>query len=171
MAWMRPPADAHPTDTVDLRFVLNGRPVTRSVPAARRLVDLLREDLGLTGTKLGCGIGVCGLCSVLVDGAVMTACLLPVTAIADATVLTIEGVAGPDGELSAVQRAFTEHGGFQCGICTSGQIMAATALLAEDPHPDEGRIRDFLVGNLCRCTGYAGIVASIEAAAADERRP
>ena len=150
---------------IELRLRVNGQPVVRTVPAARRLVDLLRDDLGLTGTKLNCGIGVCGVCTVLVDGQPLTACLTPVPAVADRDVTTVEGLAGPSGELTAVQRAFLDHGGSQCGICTPGQLMSATALLAENPEPTADEVRDHMAGNLCRCTGYAGIVASVLAAA------
>ena len=166
---MAPMASRNPSPsapTVQIRFRLNGADVERDVPAGRRLVDVLRDDLGLTGTKLNCGIGVCGVCSVLVDGRAMTSCLLPITAVADTSVTTVEGLAGPDGRLSPVQTAFVEHGGLQCGICTPGQVIAATALLAEQADPDEDEIRDYMTGNLCRCTGYAGIIASIRAAAA-----
>lgn len=129
------------------------------------LLDVLRERAGLTGTKAGCAIGVCGLCSVLVDGKLVSACLLPVAAVAGWDVTTVEGLA-QGGRLSALQEAFIEHGGFQCGICTPGQLVAATALLREraDPAPDE--VRDWLGGNLCRCTGYQQIVDSIRSAAA-----
>lgn len=153
-----------PAPTFTLRFVLNGRPEEHESEPGRRLVDLLRDDLGLTGTKLNCGIGVCGVCTVLVDGQAMTACLLPVTAVAGRSVTTVEGLAGDDAPTD-VQRAFAEHGGFQCGICTPGQVLATTALLADEPDPDEESIRDYLAGNLCRCTGYGGIVASVRAAA------
>jgi carbon-monoxide dehydrogenase small subunit len=159
---MSPAAD----DAVAIRFTVNGEPQERSVPPDRVLIDLLRDDLGLTGTKEGCSVGVCGVCSVLVDGALMTACLLPAVKIAGRSVTTIEGIADPDGALSPVQRAFIRHGGFQCGICTPGQVVAATALLAEQPHPTEAQVRDWMTGNLCRCTGYYGIVQSIAAAAA-----
>ena len=134
------------------------------VPAERLLIDLLRDDLGLTGTKLGCGVGVCGACTVLVDGAPLSACLLPALYVDGAGVTTIEGIArGPD--LTALQEAFITHGGFQCGICTPGQIVAATALLAEHPQPTRAEIREHMKGNLCRCTGYEGIVNAIDAAA------
>lgn len=143
---------------------LNGRPVEASVPAHRLLIDFLREEQGLTGTKEGCSVGICGACSVLVDGAVMSACLLPVVLVDGASVRTVEGLAGEDGP-SPLQDAFIRHGGFQCGICTPGQLVAATALLAETPEPDEGEVRRWMMGNLCRCTGYYGIVESVLAAA------
>jgi carbon-monoxide dehydrogenase small subunit len=155
-----------PTDRVSLAFELNGRPVSVEVAPDRILVDLLRDDLGLTGTKLGCAVGVCGTCAVLIDGRLLSACLVPAVRAQGRRVTTIEGIAAPDGELSAVQSAFLAHGGFQCGICTPGQVVAATALLAEHPAPDDAQLTEWMTGQLCRCTGYAGIRRSILAAAA-----
>jgi carbon-monoxide dehydrogenase small subunit len=149
---------------VDLRLTVNGRSFDASVPANRLLLDFLREDLGLTGTKEGCSVGVCGACSVLVDGRLMSACLVPVVLVDGRDVTTIEGIAPDDGGLSPVQTAFIEHGGFQCGICTPGQVVAATALLAEEPRPDASQVREWMTGNLCRCTGYEGIVDAVLAA-------
>lgn len=146
---------------------LNGAPRSVAGPPARPLLDVLRDELGLTGTKEGCGVGVCGACSVLVDGRLMSACLLPVGMVAGREVTTVEGLAGADGELSPVQRAFLRCGGFQCGICTPGQVVAATALLAECPHPTEGQVREYMMGNLCRCTGYYSIVSAVLEAAAE----
>jgi carbon-monoxide dehydrogenase small subunit len=154
-----------PAERVDIRVVVNGESRRLSVAPDRMLVHTLRDDLGLTGTKEACSIGVCGVCSVLVDGAVMSACLVPTVRLDGRSVTTVEGLAAADGSLSAVQAAFVEHGGLQCGICTPGQVVAATALLAENPTPDEDAVREFMTGNLCRCTGYYGIVASILAAA------
>jgi carbon-monoxide dehydrogenase small subunit len=148
-----------------VRFALNGRDVAVTVPAHRLLLDLLRDELGATGTKEGCGIGVCGACSVLVDGAVQSACLLPALFVDGAAVTTVEGLAPSEEELSPLQDAFIRYGGFQCGICTPGQLIAATALLAENPAPSRDEIRAWMMGNLCRCTGYYKIVESIEAAA------
>jgi carbon-monoxide dehydrogenase small subunit len=129
------------------------------------LVDVLRDRLRLTGTKEGCSIGVCGVCSVLVDGELLSGCLMPVGAAADRDITTIEGLADGD-DLTPMQDAFIEHGGFQCGICTPGQIVASTALLADEPSPTEAEIRHWLGGNLCRCTGYQQIVEAVGAAAA-----
>lgn len=126
---------------------------------------MLRDDLGFTGTKEGCSIGVCGACSVLVDGELLSACLLPAVFADGRSVTTVEGLASGD-ELSPLQDAFIREGGFQCGICTPGQLIAATALLAERPRPTEAEIRDWMMGNLCRCTGYHGITRAIKAAAA-----
>jgi carbon-monoxide dehydrogenase small subunit len=148
-----------------LRFTLNGEAVEVQVPAERLLIDLLRDDLGLTGTKEGCSVGVCGACSVLVDGQVATACLMPAVFVDGRTLTTIEGLSRPDGSLSPLQSAFIRHGGFQCGICTPGQIVSATALLAAQPSPTAEQVREWMMGNLCRCTGYEQIVEAILAAA------
>lgn len=148
---------------VDL--TVNGDRTTVSAGLQRTLLDLLRDELRLTGTKLGCGIGVCGACSVLVDGRVVSSCLLLVGLLDGADVVTIEGLGSPDRP-SPLQEAFVEAGGIQCGICTPGQIVAAHALLAEDQHPSEPAIRAWMAGNLCRCTGYAKIIAAVELAAA-----
>ena len=153
-----------PNDHV-VRFELNGAAREVSVRANRRLIDLLRDDLGLTGTKEGCSVGVCGACSVLVDGDVMSACLLPAVFVHGSRVTTIEGLAPDDQHLTNVQDAFIRHGGFQCGICTPGQIIAATALLDEIPHPTTEQVKFWMMGNLCRCTGYYKIIESILAAA------
>lgn len=147
-----------------IRFELNGEDREIEVEADRLLLDLLRADLALTGTKEGCRIGMCGTCTVMVDGRPMSSCLLPAVYVDGASVTTIEGIARGD-ELSPLQRAFIEHGGFQCGICTPGQIVSATALLRLRPAPTDDEIRDWMTGSLCRCTGYAGIVRAIHAAA------
>ena len=149
-----------------VRLEINGQAHEVRVPAHRLLLDFLRDDLGLTGTKEGCTIGVCGTCSVLVDGAVVSACLLPVVALEGARITTIEGLTPDEDELSPLQEAFIRYGGFQCGICTPGQIVSATALLHENPAPTREEIKHWMMGNLCRCTGYYKIAESIEAAAA-----
>ncbi len=133
--------------------------------ADRRLIDVLRDDLGCTGTKEGCSIGVCGACSVLVAGELLSACLVPAVFVDGRDVTTVEGLAHGD-ELSPLQDAFIREGGFQCGICTPGQLIAATALLAEHPRPSDDEIRGWMMGNLCRCTGYHGITRAIKAAVA-----
>jgi carbon-monoxide dehydrogenase small subunit len=135
------------------------------VRADRRLIDVLRDDLGATGTKEGCSIGVCGACSVLVGGELLSACLLLAVFVDGREVTTVEGLA-QDDELSPLQDSFIREGGFQCGICTPGQLIAATALLAERPRPSEDEIREWMMGNLCRCTGYHGITRAIKAAVA-----
>lgn len=152
-----------------IRFRVNGEPVELDVPGMRRLLDSLREDLRLTGTKEGCGEGECGACSVLLDGVVVDACLVPMCQVDGADVRTVEGLAGAEG-LSPLQQAFLEHGGAQCGICTPGMLMAAEAYLASGGGPDEVAIREAIAGNLCRCTGYTRIVSAI-AAVAQEAAP
>jgi carbon-monoxide dehydrogenase small subunit len=147
-----------------LRFTLNGEVREVEVGADRLLIDLIRDDCGATGTKLGCAIGVCGSCSVLVDGDLLSACLLPAVFVDGRAVTTVEGLA-KDGVLTPLQDAFIRDGGFQCGICTPGQLIAATALLAEDRRPEGDRIRSWMMGNLCRCTGYYGIERAIRRAA------
>ena len=148
-----------------VRFTLNGTEVESAGPADRRLIDILREDFRLTGTKEGCSVGICGLCTVLVDGDPMSACLLFGVLINGRVVTTIEGLADGD-RLTDLQQAFISEGGFQCGICTPGQILAATALLSENDSPSQSEIEEWMLGNLCRCTGYTGIVAAITATAA-----
>jgi len=138
-----------------VRFTLNGAAVDVTVPAERLLVDLLRYDLGKTGTKDGCSVGVCGLCTVQVDGAPMSACLLLATQVDGVAVRTIEGISSP------LQDAFIDEGGFQCGICTSGQLVAADALLRAKPEATDAEITEWQMGNLCRCTGYYGISRAI----------
>jgi carbon-monoxide dehydrogenase small subunit len=143
-----------------IRFSLNGAPREVTVPAERLLVDLLREDLRATGTKDGCSVGVCGLCTIQVDGAPMSACLLLATQIEGAAVRTVEGLAS-GGELSPLQDAFIDEGGFQCGICTPGQLMSADAFVRDHPDPSDGEPTEAMMGNLCRCTGYYGIRRAI----------
>ena len=125
-----------------------------------RLLDVLREQLHLTGTKEGCGEGECGACTVIIDGQIVNSCLVPLAQVNGAEITTIEGVAG-NGELHAVQQAFIDHGGAQCGICTPGMVLAAVDLLKRNPRPDENDIRNGLAGNLCRCTGYMKIFESV----------
>ena len=150
------------------RFFVNGDPVEVEVPGMRRLLDVLREDLALTGTKEGCGEGECGACSVLLDGAVVDACLVPVCQVDGTSVRTVEGL-GTAQRLNELQAAFLETGGAQCGICTPGMLMAAEAFLATGGPADDASIREAIAGNLCRCTGYTKIVEAI-ALAAERRR-
>ena len=150
---------------MSIDFVVNGERVEVDAPGARRLLDVLREDLGLTGTKEGCGEGECGACSVLVDGAVVDSCLVPVAQVAGRSVQTVEGLAAPDGRLSILQQAMLETGGAQCGICTPGMLMAGMAFLESGAPPTDDAIREAIAGNLCRCTGYTKIVEGIALAA------
>jgi aerobic carbon-monoxide dehydrogenase small subunit len=143
---------------------VNGKTQRVTTHPTARLLDVLREDLELTGTKEGCGTGQCGACTVLLDGRPVNSCLLFVCDAAGHEVTTIEGLATP-GELHPLQAAFVEHGAVQCGFCTPGMVLAAKALLDANPHPTEEEIRRGLVGNLCRCTGYAKIVEAVKAAA------
>ena len=146
---------------IDLRLRVNGVERTCLVHPMARLLDVLRESLGLTGTKEGCGEGECGACSVLLDGELVCSCLVPALQTVGANVTTIEGVAPAAGTLDRVQQAFVDCGGAQCGICTPGMVLAAKALLARHPHPGEAEIREGLAGNLCRCTGYTKIFTSV----------
>ncbi len=150
------------------RFLVNGEPAEVEVPGMRRLLDVLREDLSLPGTKEGCGEGECGACSVLLDGAVVNACLVPVCQVDGCAVRTVEGLANGEG-LSDLQAAFLEAGGAQCGICTPGMLMAAEAHLARGGESSDEAIREAIAGNLCRCTGYTKIVEAIALAAARRR--
>ncbi|HZG50959.1 MAG TPA: (2Fe-2S)-binding protein [Pyrinomonadaceae bacterium] len=150
---------------IDLACTVNGAAHRLRVPAMARLLDVLREDLGLTGTKEGCGEGECGACSVLIDGELVNSCLVPALQVEGAEIKTIEGVAG-DAELHAVQQAFIECGGAQCGICTPGMVLAAISLLEHTPQPTDADIRHGLAGNLCRCTGYTKIFDAVVRACA-----
>jgi carbon-monoxide dehydrogenase small subunit len=156
------------SSTHPITLTINGTRHDLEVPANRLLVDLLRYELGLTGTKEACSIGVCGVCTILADGEMVSACLALAVQYDGAEISTIEGLAEGD-RLSPVQQAFIDYGGFQCGICTPGQIMAATALLRENAAPTTDEIKEWMAGNLCRCTGYYKIIESIEAAAVTMR--
>jgi aerobic carbon-monoxide dehydrogenase small subunit len=149
---------------VTYRFTVNGDEVALDVPGMRRLLDALREDLRLTGTKEGCGEGECGACSVLVDGKVVDSCLVPVCQVQGASVLTVEGLA-PPGQMDELQQAFLERGGAQCGICTPGMLIAGRAYLDAGGAPVGDEIREAIAGNLCRCTGYTKIIDAIAQAA------
>jgi aerobic carbon-monoxide dehydrogenase small subunit len=149
----------------DIQLTVNGEVRKGRVEPRKTLADFLREDCSLTGTHLGCEHGVCGACTVMVDGEAVRACLMFAIQAADSEITTIEGIAEPDGTLSAVQRAFREAHGLQCGFCTPGFIVSATAFLRENPDPSEEEIRHGLSGNLCRCTGYQGIVNAVRIAA------
>jgi len=144
---------------------INGERRRSSVDARLTLADYLREECALTGTHLGCEHGVCGACTVLLDGEAVRSCLLFAVQADGAEVTTVEGLGGPDGALSPVQDAFREEHGLQCGFCTPGFVVSVTALLQEHPHPSEVQIREALSGNLCRCTGYQGIIRAVQRAA------
>ena len=143
-----------------VEFTVNGEAREVEVFPMARLLDVLREQLQLTGTKEGCGEGECGACTVIIDGQIVNSCLVPVAQVNGAEITTIEGVAAADN-LHAVQQAFIEHGGAQCGICTPGMVLAAVDLLKRNPAPTENDIRNGLAGNLCRCTGYMKIFESV----------
>jgi carbon-monoxide dehydrogenase small subunit len=154
-----------------VRCEINGKAMSFEAHPMARLLDVLREQAGLTGTKEGCGEGECGACSIEMDGALVNSCLIPALQADGAKISTIEGVAGAE-ELSAVQQAFLSHGGAQCGICTPGMILAARNLLSRNTQPTENEIREALAGNLCRCTGYTKIFESVlEACRAQRPRP
>jgi carbon-monoxide dehydrogenase small subunit len=147
-----------------ISFVLNGNQMEVEVETHWTLLYLLREYLELTGTKSGCESGECGACTVLVNGKAVNSCLFPAMEIEGASVFTIEGMATAFGELHPLQRTFVEHGAVQCGFCTPGMIMAAKALLDENPNPNENEIRHAIAGNICRCTGYVQIIKAIKVA-------
>jgi carbon-monoxide dehydrogenase small subunit len=149
---------------VSISFTLNGDKVTAEVPPTWTLLNTLREYFELTGPKEGCGAGECGACTVIVNGKAVNSCIYPIPEVEGKSVTTIEGIAGKDGTLHPLQKAFIENNGVQCGFCTSGMIMAAKALLDHNPDPTEDEIRTGIAGNLCRCTGYVQIVESIEKA-------
>jgi carbon-monoxide dehydrogenase small subunit len=152
----------------DTTFELNGVPTTIAVEPGRTLLAALRDDLGLTGTKEGCNDSECGACMVLLDGEPLNSCSYLAVQVDGRKVTTVEGLA--DGEeLAPLQRAFLAMGGVQCGFCTPGMLISATALLSRDPDPSDEAIRAGIAGNLCRCTGYTGIVAAVQAAAAELR--
>jgi aerobic carbon-monoxide dehydrogenase small subunit len=139
---------------------LNGSEVTVDAPPMARVLDVLREDLGLTGSKEGCGEGECGSCTVLLDGAPVCSCLVPIFQVAGRELCTVESIAGP--ELDPLQRVMVDAGGVQCGACTPGIVVSLRALLDRDPHPDRATVREAIAGNLCRCTGYERILRAVE---------
>ncbi len=153
------------SELIDVVLTVNGVPRPLSIPARRLLSDCLRHDLRLTGTHVGCEHGVCGACTVLVDGLPMRSCLLLAVSVEGNDITTVEGLAEPDGALSAVQQAFRDCHGLQCGFCTPGFLTTVTAGLRDNPDPDEQQARDMIGGNLCRCTGYQNIVRAVLRAA------
>lgn len=152
---------------VEILLTVNGRVTSVDVHPMARLLDVLRDDLNLTGTKEGCGEGECGACAVLLDGALVNSCLVPAIQAQGASIVTIEGFANGDA-LHPIQHAFVAKGGAQCGICTPGMLLAVASLLARQPDPSEDQIREALAGNLCRCTGYMRIFEAVKAAAERE---
>ncbi len=152
-------------ETMLIEFTCNGAPTAVEARPDMRALDLLRDLLGLTGTKEGCGRGECGACTILLDGEPVNSCLLYAAKLQGRSVLTIEGVAGADGSLDPVQEAFLEEGAVQCGYCTPGMVLSAKALLAKRPMPDVPAIEEALSGNFCRCTGYGKIVRAVQRAA------
>ncbi len=148
-----------------IQITVNGQHVSLDVEPRRTLADALREDLHLTGTHLGCEHGVCGACTVLVDGEPVRSCLMFAIQAEEKSVTTVEGLAADDGTLHVLQTAFSDHHALQCGFCTPGMLLSALDLLHREPNPSRGQIRDELSGNICRCTGYVGIVNAVEAAA------
>lgn len=148
-------------ELLDVRLVVNGATHDISIPARRLLSDALRHDLGLTGTHVGCEHGVCGACTVLLDGTPVRACLLFAVTVAGQDITTVEGLTNPDGSLGPVQQAFKECHGLQCGFCTPGFLTTITAGLEENPEPTEEEAREMVAGNLCRCTGYQNIAKSV----------
>lgn len=150
--------------SVEIAFVINGKEVKASVRPELLLVDFLRDGLGLTGTKRGCGVGECGACTVILNGRTVASCLVPAASIDGADILTVEGLS--DGErLHVLQRAFIDYGAVQCGFCTPGMLLSAKALLDQNPNPTREEIRVAISGNACRCTGYSKIVDAVEAVA------
>jgi len=153
---------------ITVEFVLNNEKTTLVVEPMKRLIDVLRDDLGLTGTKEGCGEGECGACMVLLDGRIANSCLIPAGMVQGRDVTTIEGYSKTD-RFNVLKDSFAQAGSVQCGFCTPGMILAAESLLAQDPEPDEAAIREGLSGNLCRCTGYNMIVEAVQIAAKEGR--
>ena len=161
--------DVEPGERAAIALTVNGVRHELEVEARRLLSDALRHDLGLTGTHVGCEHGVCGCCTVLLDGRPARSCLVLAVQAAGADIRTVEGIAGPDGTLAPLQQAFKEHHGLQCGFCTPGFLMTASTFYRDAEHMADDEIRERLGGQLCRCTGYVGIVRAVRAAAALER--
>jgi carbon-monoxide dehydrogenase small subunit len=149
-----------------IKATVNGAKHTVSIPPDRLLLDMLREDLGLTGTKRGCGNGKCGACSIIMDGKLVDSCLVPAMKADGSEILTVEGLAG-EGDLHPIQEAFLEKGAVQCGFCTPGMLLAAKSLLDQNPRPSIEEIKTTISGNLCRCTGYTKIIEAIESVGKD----
>jgi aerobic carbon-monoxide dehydrogenase small subunit len=159
---------AEPATEATVDVEINGERYERAVEARKLLVHFIRDDLGLTGTHIGCDTGNCGACTVLVDGQAVKSCMLLAVQADSASITTVEGLAGDEGELTPLQRAFSEHHALQCGYCTPGMLLSATYLLEHNPSPTEAEIRRGIQGNICRCTGYVNIVRAIRAVADGE---
>lgn len=153
---------------ISVSLTINGSEKSAEVDERTLLVDFLREDMGLTGTHVGCDTSQCGACTVHADGLQIKACTMLIGEADGANITTIEGMAAPDGSLSAIQAAFQEHHGLQCGFCTPGMVMSAAALLRENPKPTEAEVRHHLEGNICRCTGYHNIIKAVLAASGQD---
>jgi aerobic carbon-monoxide dehydrogenase small subunit len=153
-----------PVSAQRITVTVNGESHEREVDARRLLVHFLRDDLDLTGTHIGCDTGNCGACTVIYDGLAIKSCMMLAIQTDGASIDTVEGLAGDGGELHPLQQAFADHHGLQCGYCTPGMLMSAKALLARSPSPTEAEVRKAIQGNICRCTGYVGIVEAIQAA-------
>ena len=155
-----------------IEFRLNGQEIHLETKTNKRLLDILREDLGLTGTKEGCSVGECGACTVIMNGQAVNSCLILAPQVDGAEIITVEGLARGKA-LHPLQRNFLEHGAVQCGFCTPGMLMSSYALLQENPQPDEEAIKEAIAGNLCRCTGYKQIIEAVEVAAQElkEKKP
>ncbi len=158
-------------DAVLLTCRLNGKSCEELIPPTTSLLDFLRDTVGLKGTHMGCMTGHCGACTVLIDGKVAKSCITLAATVTRSAITTVEGLADDDGTLSAVQAAFRDTGAFQCGFCAAGMVLTAVELLADNPDPADAEIREALSGNLCRCTGYRSIVASIRLAADRMKQP
>jgi aerobic carbon-monoxide dehydrogenase small subunit len=156
---------SEPSDSRTISVEINGITFEREVAARRLLVHFIRDDLDLTGTHIGCDTGNCGACTVQLDGLAVKSCMMLAVQADGAKVRTVEGLAGDDGELTPLQRAFTTHHALQCGYCTPGMLMSATTLLEQNPKPSEHEVRAALQGNICRCTGYWNIIEAVQAAA------
>ncbi len=146
---------------MQIEFKVNGKSCSLDICPTMRLIDLLRDELGLTGTKEGCGEGECGACTVIIDGEAVNSCLVLAPQVRGKEIITVEGLAG-DGELDSLQQKFIEHSAVECGFCTPGMLMSAKALLMKNPHPSEEEIRQALAGNLCRCSGYSKIIEAVK---------
>lgn len=154
---------------MELSFVLNGKTITIETPPDRRVIDLLREELGLTGSKEGCGTGECGGCTIFVDGESRLSCLMIAAQIQGKTLITVEGLTQGQDDITDIQAAFIRYGAVQCGFCTPGMVLAVSDLLNREPRPNRARIREGISGNLCRCTGYQKIIDAVEAVVAERQ--